>query len=174
MIPHSFRIGLLGASLSLLGACSTVDDSRFPSLAKRPIESAGLTTRPDAIEPPPAAPADSNIAAKIAQYRGQANTGQGAFQQELGAAQRRVSAASGAAVASDAWMEAQMAISGLDSARAPTVEALASLDQLQVKQQGVGGRAGMDEIAAAIAAVRSMVAGQDEELNALKARLRKV
>lgn len=173
MISSPSRALVIAASLAaLLGGCATKADDRFPSLAKRPIEEMGLTRIPDAIEPPPAAPADSALNSQIAELRGQASQGQSRFNAELGATRARVSAARGAAPASDAWMEAQMAISGLEAARRPSVEALASLDQLSVARQNQGERAGEGELAQATDTVRALVAAQSEVLKGFKGSLR--
>lgn len=162
-------LALLG---TLLGGCANSGEGQFPSLAKRPIEDMGLTRIPDAIEPPPAAPADGALTGQIAELRGQANQGQARFNAELAATRARVAAARGSAPASDAWMEAQMAISGLEAARRPSVEALASLDQLAVARQNGGQRAGEGELAEASDAVRALVAAQSEMLKGFKGSLR--
>lgn len=156
----------------LLGGCASGGEDHFPSLAKRPVEDMGLTRIPDAIEPPPSAPADGALNGQIGALRAQANRGQARFNAELSATRARVSAARGAAPASDLWMEAQMAISGLEAARRPSVEALASLDQLLVARQNAGERAGEGELAGATNAVRGMVAAQSETLKGFKGSLR--
>ncbi len=161
-------------ALLVLGGCAGRDDARFPSLAKRPVEDMNLTRIPDAIAPPPAPAADGALNARIAGLRAQVASGESRFRAELERTQARVSAAAGAAPASDAWMEAQMAISGAEAARRPSVEGLASLDQLYAGRQKDGERAGVEELEAAITAARAVVEAQSDALTALKRRLRPV
>lgn len=162
----------LGPALILVSGCAGRADDRFPSLAKRPIEAMDLTRIPDPVEPPPLAPADGALAGKIAEYRAQANQGQSRFGAELAGTRARVNAARGSAPASDPWMEAQMAISGLEAARRPSVEALASLDQLRAERQERGERAGEEALVEAANAVRAMIARQSETLTGFKQSLR--
>ena len=162
------------AALILLSGCASAGDGRFPSLAKRPVEDMNLTRAPDPVMPPPVPPADAALESRIAALRAQVASGEGKFRSELARAQARVAAASGAAPASEAWMEAQMAISAVEAARRPSVEGLASLDQLQITRQKDGLRAGADELDAAITAARATVAGQSATLTALKRRLRPI
>ncbi len=171
--PSALITAATTAALLLTG-CATKDDARFPSLAKRPIEDMGLTRIPDAVEPPPAPAADGALVGRIAELRGQIASGEARFRAELARAQAKVSAAGGAAPASDAWMEAQMAISGVEAARRPSVEGLASLDQLKVSRERDNLRAGTDELDAAITAGRATVEGQSATLTALKRRLRPI
>lgn len=171
-LTASRNLMFTAALAALLGGCASGAEDRFPSLSKRPIEDMGLTRIPDAIIPSPSAPADGALNGQIAGLRGQASQGQARFNAELGGTRARVAAARGAAPASDAWMEAQMAISGLEAARRPSVEALASLDQLLVGRQNSGERAGEGELSEAAEAVRAIVAAQSATLKSFKGSLR--
>jgi hypothetical protein len=124
MIKHYI---LFAAAAMTLAGCSA-SKGEFPSLAKRPIES-----RSDEIvaaTPVPAAmtAVDGATLARVRDAVREANDGDRAFGQALGAAEKAVGAARGAGVGSEAWVAAQMAVSALERARAPMKKALADLD----------------------------------------------
>jgi hypothetical protein len=154
--------------LLLLPGCGARGD--YPSLAPRPIE------KETAAEPAPAAapviPNDAQLAAQLADLLASARKGQAAFEAAREAAS--ASAAHAGAAGSDAWAEAQQALSRLDAARSPSVIALADLDGL-APARGKAGTATSDEDLAAIAAaaeeVRAMVEGQQAEIDRLSGSL---
>ena len=86
------------------------------------------------------------------------------------AAQRRVQAAGNAAVGSDSWASAQVALADLDSARSNAAVALGDLDILfaaaTVQAQDAAA------IAAARATVVALVAEEDAVLERLRAQVR--
>ncbi|WP_420144994.1 hypothetical protein [Sphingobium sp.] len=162
----------LFAALALfLSGCAGTPQS-YPSLAKRPAESA-----PVAKIAPPAAPvpADAALSSEIAKYVSQADKGAAAFDAAYAKADKAARAASGAAVSSDAWVTAQVAISTLESARNDSVSALASLDTLYVQRSNAvaDGKAqgGLEDIDAARAAALSLVDQQNDRIDAMKNRL---
>lgn len=162
---------LLAALALMLSGCAGAPQN-YPSLAKRPIESAPVAT----VAPPPApVPADPALSAEIARYVEQADKGAAAFDAAHERADRAVRGASGASVSSDAWVAAQVAISALESARNDSVSALASLDTLYVTRSNAiaDGEAagGLDDIDAARAAALSLVDQQNDRIDAMKARL---
>lgn len=155
----------------MLSGCASAPQT-YPSLAKRPVESAPIAE----VAPPPApAPADAALSAEIARYVQQADTGAATFDKAYASADRAVRAASGAAVSSDAWVAAQISISALESARNDSVSALASLDTLYVQRSNAvaEGKAqgGIQDIDAARAAALALVDGQNDRIDAMKARL---
>jgi hypothetical protein len=120
----NFRIFIALAPFSalLLGACA--DPGSFPSLAPRPYEKGGTA---------PVAPAeaikasDPALLARLNASVARAEAGQGAFATALDAAH---SAMAGAGPrGSEAWIEAQMAVSRLERTREAAQGALADLDQ---------------------------------------------
>jgi hypothetical protein len=130
----------LSAAL-LLSACAAAVDGEVPSLAKRPYELSpeqveALANAPidgagdDGLHdgPAPALPAATAQAmqAALADHR----AGYSAFIRDLPPARAAVVSARGAAVGSENWVVAQMALTRLDSARAPSVAALGALDAL--------------------------------------------
>ncbi|MFY9351380.1 hypothetical protein [Sphingobium sp.] len=162
---------LLAALALLLSGCAGAPET-YPSLAKRPIESAPVA---DVAPPPAPVPADAALSAEIASYVEQADKGAAAFDAAHDKADRAVRAAAGAAVSSDAWVAAQVAISALEAARNDSVSALASLDTLYVQRSNAvaDGKAtgGLDDIDAARAAALSLVDQQNDRIDAMKARL---
>jgi hypothetical protein len=162
---------ILTAFALFLSGCAGAPQS-YPSLAKRPIESAPVAE----IAPPPApASADPELAAEIARYTAQADKGAAAFDTAYAKADRAVSAAKSAGVSSDAWVAAQVSISALEAARNDSVSALASLDTLYVRTSNAvaDGKAqgGVAEVDAARAAALALVDRQNDRIDALKSRL---
>lgn len=162
---------LLTALALFLSGCASAPQT-YPSLAKRPIESAPVA---DVAPPPAAVPADPTLSAEIARYVEQADKGAAAFDAAHDRADRAVRAAAGAAVSSDVWVAAQVAISALEAARNDSVSALASLDTLYVQRSNAvaDGKAagGLEDIDAARAAALSLVDQQNDRIDAMKARL---
>lgn len=162
----------LFAALALfLSGCAGTPQS-YPSLAKRAVESAPVAT----ISPPAApAPADAALSSEIAKYVGQADRGAAAFDAAYAKADKAARAASGAAVSSEAWVSAQVAISALESARNDSVSALASLDTLFVQRSNAvaDGKAagGVEDVDTARSAALTRVDQQNDRIDAMKARL---
>lgn len=162
---------LLAAFALFLSSCAGGPQT-YPSLAKRPIEGAPVAE----LAPPPApAPADAALREQIAGSTAQADKGAAAFDAAYVKADKAVNAARAAGLASDAWIDAQVAISTLEAARNDSVSALASLDTLYVSRTNAvaDGKAagGVAEIDAARAAALALVDRQNDRLDALKARL---
>lgn len=159
-------------ALFLSGCASTLQG--YPSLAKRPAESA---TSGAVTSAPSAAPVavDPALRAKIDQLADQAQAGGAAFDKAYPAANRAVQAASGSAVESEAWVAAQLALSTLESARNDSVSALASLDVLYIERSNAiaDGKAqsGAEAIDAVRATTLSIVDSQNDRIDALKARI---
>ncbi|MEC3910729.1 hypothetical protein U5A82_09625 [Sphingobium sp. CR2-8] len=162
---------LLTALALILSGCAGPPQN-YPSLAKRPVESAPV----EKLSPPPAPiPADAALSAEIARYMGQADKGAAAFDAAYARADKAARGAAGAAVSSDAWVSAQVAISALESARNDSVSALASLDTLYVQRSNAvaDGKAsgGVEDIDAARSAALALVDQQNDRIDAMKARL---
>ena len=168
-IRHAFPA--LVASLAL-AACATVDEGDYPSLAKRDAERltgrllpAGATgAQPEAqvVSPPPQA-----LLTRLESLVGSARTAHGTFESRLGTARRSVGAARGAARASDAWINAQVALSSLQSARSDTMIALADLDLLVAQEWLERDTQDMAAIEAARAARDTVAGWADEEDRAI-------
>ncbi|MCP1472090.1 hypothetical protein J3E64_003805 [Sphingobium sp. OAS761] len=163
---------LLTALALMLSGCAGGAQQNYPSLAKRPIESAPVAE----VAPPPApAPADTELSAEIAHYVEQADQGAAMFDSAYGRAVKAVAGASGSAVSSDAWVSAQVSISALEAARNGSVSALASLDTLYARRANAvadgTARGGLEDIDAARSAALALVDQQNDKIDALKGRL---
>lgn len=164
---------LTAAALFLSGCAGGAGQGNYPSLARRAVERAPVAT-----PAPPPAPiaADPALEAEVARYLAQAEGGATAFDRAYPAALRSARAASGAAVSSEAWIAAQLAISGLESARNDSVSALASLDTLYVQRENAiangDARGGIETIESARTRALAIVDGQNDRIDALKGGLR--
>lgn len=168
----NLRIAPVILASALIGACTTASNDGYPSLAKRPVEGT-LSTRPPEAQPaPPPLPADASLTERIERYRSDAATGENRFRAALGTAQARARNAAGTGVSSEAWLEAQMAISAADAARGPSVTALASLDTLQATRINANDNVGTIELNEALATIGAMVDAQNRALHALNGSLR--
>ena len=162
---------LLAALALMLSGCAGAPQT-YPSLAKRAIESAPVA---EPAAPPAPMAADAALLARIKGYGDQADRGRTAFDAAFARADRAVKAAAGAAVSSDGWVAAQVAISALEAARNDSVSALASLDTLYVERSNAVAqgkeRGGLDEIDTARVATLALVDQQNDRIDAMKARL---
>lgn len=180
----SYRSALLLLCALPLAACAQVVDDVVPSLAKRPYELtpeqiAALATSPlellpgDSGErdgPAPALPAGA--AARMDAAMAQHQTGSTAFAREVAPTRAAIGAARGAAVGGEAWVVAQMALTRLDSARAPSVAALGALDALYAETVSALGVNNARRIAEARANVARDVVEQNRVVADLGAQLR--
>ncbi len=159
-----FAIVLLPCALAACG----IPEGEAPSLAARPIEAiADAPMR--AIAPVPAA-SDGALASRISDLVSRAEQGQSAFAATLPRTRSAVSAAGGAG--SESWIEAQTALSALDSARSPTTSALGELDAIFAGQAVAGEPAETDRLLDARMRVTALDAEQAEQYQALLSALR--
>ena len=176
------------AALVFLSACAS--QGEFPSLAKRPAElaleaapaSSGAPATPPRITgsatPAPAAPdatasqqaVSADLAERLRVLGESARAAHERFAGKRARAGQLVTAASGAAVASEAWAVATVAVADLESARSDAMVSLGELDRIYARTRIDGGDGG------AIAAVRDQVtawvADEDAVLAELGARLK--
>ncbi len=172
-------------ALFLLAGCASRDE--FPSLARRPAELIGESAPAlSAGEPAriggsglPAAPApgvsatqqevSADLSARVAQLGEAARAASERFAGKRTRTATLVGAAQGAAVGSEAWAVATVAIADLESARSDVMVSLGELDRLYAAARVDGGDGG------AIAAVRDQVtawvADEDAVLADLGGRL---
>ncbi len=154
--------------LALLATAGCAPQGTFPSVAPRAAEREFSTEEPT--RTPIEVPSDAALGAHVTALRQQAAEGDRAF----AAAEGPAAAAIGRAGApqSERWVEAQLAFSRLEAARAQTMAALTALDQLAI------GRADLptnDEdvaaIDAAIVFAEEIAGRQQQRLEALRPRL---
>jgi hypothetical protein len=169
------RLPVCAAILSalVLTACSS-GEGAYPSLARRPAErvlgSAPVVT-PEPAVPLAPPPASADTTSRLARLTALAREAHARFAARRGRAEQLVSAAAGAAVASEAWAVATVALAELESARSEAMIALADLDAMHAAAEvAAGGSPNGD--AAAIAAARSSVIALVGEEDSVLARLR--
>jgi hypothetical protein len=147
---------------ALLAGC--VAQGPFPSLAPRPDE---LMAIEEPVREAPRAADDAALRTRVAALLEEVRAGARGFDADHEAA-RRAAARSGP-TGSDAWVEAQQAISRLEAARGRTMAAAAELHQLALDRADVPTS---DEdrrlIEAAIAEADRVAAGQQARIDRLR------
>ncbi|HEX8449512.1 MAG TPA: hypothetical protein VF652_07970 [Allosphingosinicella sp.] len=153
--------------LALAAGCAA--PGPYPSLAPRPAEAA-YAEDADERKPIPQ-PDDPALAGQIDRLLAEARAGGAEFDSALPAAQRAAGSAGGAG--SDSWIEAQQALSRLESARARTTAALADLDRLSVERTGTGtlGEGDSERLRRATAEMQALADSQADRLQRLGASL---
>lgn len=159
---------LAATAVVLLSACAK-DQGEYPSLARRPAERVSGTA-PVVTPPPPAPQPPVEVTGQLDGLIAKARAADAKFRDAVPRARSLVSAAAGAAVASESWSVATVALADLESQRSQAMIALADLDALYAAE-GIK-QSDTRAIAAARDAVIAIVAGEDEVLNDLKGRLR--
>jgi hypothetical protein len=159
----------------LVAGCATGRDDGFPSLARREAERVVGIVRPvEAPAKPTTVPPQTGSA--IANLRRQALEAHRRFQGRRPAAAALAAAAQGAAVASESWSVAQVALADLDSMRSEAMIPLADLDRLYIVAATAAaltaGSAELDAVAAVRDEVSGWIAEEDAALAALRSRLR--
>lgn len=177
MTKSAFRpvsLAALGVAL-LLGGCLEPMAGR-PSLERRDVELRDRQAEAKAPPPAGATTADPALARDLAAMLTRAEKAEADFALARASAEQSVSAASGAAVGSEAWSVAQTRISQLDAPRRELTQLLGDLETLYVarlEQEAsgtliAGGSAQIDQ---ARTGVLALVERQDAAINALKSSL---
>jgi ABC-type transporter Mla subunit MlaD len=154
---------------NLLAGCAT--PGTFPSLAPRPEELGQAPPPPPRPVPPPADPA---LGGQITRLLGDAREGDAKFKAAIPGTERAIRAAGKAG--SDSWVEAQQALSRLETDRTQTTVAAADLNTLlrsKMDAPALAAQADIDAINAALDQVRALSDTQDQVLARLSAALPK-
>lgn len=171
---YGARFALLTAGALTLAGCA---EGSYPSLLQQP--QAPAPSAPVAIAPP-AGPVSPALAGQLADLRARIRAADEAFARHLPAARNQIAAAQGTAMASEAWLRANEALTELESDRADSAAAFQQLEQLYVDDRVAHAIADADAatprpVAAAIADVRtealSRIDREDAALTDLRARL---
>ncbi len=157
------------ASLAL-SACAAAQSPTAPSLAKRAVEGRLNVAPPPVVVPPPG-PLPADLAGRLARWEADGAAGPQAFAAERDSTAQLVSAAAGAAVASERWVVAQQAISRLTAARAPLTAALADLERLYIERSVDEAIDGLPDIYALRDRLAEQVSAQDAVIEALSRQL---
>ena len=153
-------------TLIALAGCTPTPD-RYPSLLPRPIESQS-TAEP--VRPIPQAAPDAALDSRIAQLTTQLDSTRARFAEAAQSAEAKVAVARGVADGSEAWLDAHAALSGLESLRAPTLDALSELDRLVI-DRGQAGQPPYPALEAANARAQQLATEQSDRILALEAAL---
>lgn len=149
-----------------LAGCTQSPDS-YPSLLPRPIEKQSLA-EPE--RPVPVATPDAKLDARIAELTASLTMGNQRFATAAQEAEAKIAVARGVAEGSDAWLDAQTALSTVESLRAPTLTGLAALEELAI-ERGKAGEPPYPALDSAIAAADAMAKAQSDRIQALEAAL---
>lgn len=162
-----FRPSLI-APLAALALAGCVAQDGFPSLALRPAEREVSFEPP--VRPRVEVPNDVGLRTRLSELQGRASDGDRAFHAALGATEG--AAAQAGAAESESWVEAQQALSRLESTREPTTRALSDLDQLALSRADMPTS---DEDNALLDAARESIerlaAAQQQRVDRLRSRL---
>jgi len=155
-------IGLGAVAAVLLAGCAA--QGPFPSLALRPAEQEDWSEEP--VRTAPAVADDAALRAQAAALLAQAREGWGAFEADLGAAERAASRSG--AQGSDSWIEAQQALSRLEASRGATMQAAEQLHQLRLARTGAPtSPADLEALDAAIEETDAIAARQQQRIDRL-------
>lgn len=172
-MPNLAALAAAVSATVLLTACANTGDTGFPSLATRPGErvSGTLTPAPAPARPP----ATAATGTRLSSLKASALAAHRRFGDLRGRAEQLSGAARSAAVASEAWSVAQIAIAELESARSVTAVALADLDALYIAAAAAAvptaGSGDLDAIGTAREEVSHWLAEDDAVLTGLRQRL---
>jgi hypothetical protein len=154
----------------LLAGCAS-SSANFPSLAIREGERVSGTLQPAPGVPWVSPPAPAEALGRLGGLEAEAQSAHSAFLTQADAARGTIGAGSGAEEGSESWVNAEIALATLQSARTPALIAMAELDRIYV---GVLTEAAeVEEIAATRENVLAMIEAEDRvlrELNEVLAR----
>ncbi|TGX56072.1 hypothetical protein E5A73_02915 [Sphingomonas gei] len=149
-----------------LAGCTPSPDG-YPSLLPRPIEKTSLA-EPE--RPTPVAAPDAALDARIAVLTATLQSGNQRFAKAAQEAEAKVAVARGVPEGSDAWLNAQTALSTLESLRTPTLAALNELEGI-AGERGQAGKPAYPALDSAVAAADAMATAQGDRIGALEAAL---
>lgn len=167
--PSLAAIAALSLAAPTLGGCAG-NDGAYPSLARRPVERITGSSPVVAPAPVPAPAPSARSLGLLDQLVAQARSADAKFHANTPHAQALVGAAADAAIASESWAVATVALADLESQRSNVMIALADLDAAYAA--ATVAREDASAIAAARQQVIDIVAGEDTVLAGLKGRLR--
>ena len=196
------RVLALLAAASAIGLSGCASAGDYPSLARRPAEGSvspdpaicpasrdvlaladdelgsgrvGGSAQPaPALSIPPAPTAPSrDLTTRLAQLVEQARAAHGRFGDRRAAAERAIAAGSGAALGSEAWSTASVALASLETARSDALIALGELDQrfAELTTAESANTFDIEAVSAARDQVETIVMEEDAVLAGLRRRL---
>jgi hypothetical protein len=157
-----FRVLAIAGAAALAAGC--VSQGPFPSLAPRPDERLSID---EPVREEPVVADDSALRVRINTLLAEARSGDAAFDRDYDAAARAMARAG--AEGSDSWMNAQLALSRVESAGGRASDAAAELHQLAVTRAGEPiSPPDQAALEAAIDQADGIVAAQQARLNRIR------
>lgn len=156
---------VLISALALAGC--TQSASRYPSLLPRAAESQSLE---EPVRPVPVAAPDPALDKQVNDLTAQLDAIAAAFNQGAQEAEAKIAVARGLPEGSEPWLDAQAALSNLDSLRAPLTTLLSDLEQLAI-ERGAAGLPPYPALDAAVARAETLAAAQADRSGSLEAAL---
>jgi hypothetical protein len=160
-----FALPLLALALPLTGCIQS--DEKYPSLLPRAIESQS-TAEPD--RPAPVVVADPALDKQVADLSAALDAAQAAFSKAAQDTEARIAVARGLPDGSDPWLDAQVALGGLDVVRSQATDALSALETLEIAR-GSAGLPPYPALQAAIERATALTADQARRIKALETAL---
>lgn len=151
--------------VALVGCTQSPD--AYPSLLPRPIEKQSLA-EPERVAAVPVP--DAKLDARIAALGAALAEDNQKFVPAAQDAEAKVAVARGLPEGSDPWLDAQTALSTVESTRAPMLAALSELEEMAI-ERGKAGEPPYPALDKAIADADTLVTAQDTRIAALKAAL---
>lgn len=153
--------------LILLAGCTEGSVKRYPSLLPRPIESQSLE-EPE--RPAQSAAADPALDSRLTAIAAALDKSAADFTRSAQEAEAKIAVARGLAEGSQPWLDAQIALSDLDSLRAPVVMAQTELEELAIAR-GQAGQPPYPALDAAIARAEALSTEQAARIRMLEGAL---
>ena len=161
------RAALPLLAAALIGGCTEAGDSRYPSLLPRAIESQSLA---EPVRPAPVAAPDPALDARIAEMVARLDRANAGFVSAAQAAEATIAVARGVPEGSEAWLEAQAALTRVDAERMPVNAVLADLEDLAIAR-GTAGQPPYPALDAAMARADALAGEQAARVMGLEAAL---
>nr|WP_294810147.1 hypothetical protein [uncultured Sphingomonas sp.] len=154
------------ALVAALTGC-TQSPGAYPSLLPRPIEG-GSFAEPQ--RPAPVVAPDAALDKRIAEFNASLTAGNQQFAAAAQEAEAKVAVSRGIPQGSDAWLDAQTALSRLESLRAPLLIALSDLEEIAI-ERGKAGQPPYPALDLAITAADTMTTAQGDRIKSIEAAL---
>ncbi|RYY44244.1 MAG: hypothetical protein EOP59_06510 [Sphingomonadales bacterium] len=141
--------------------------TKYPSLLPRAAETQSLE---EPVRPAPVAAPDAALDKQVADLDAQLDALAAAFNKGAQEAEAKIAVARGLPEGSEPWLDAQAALSTLDTLRAPVLTVLSDLEELAT-ERGVAGLVPYPALDAAVARAEALSTAQQDRSGSLEAAL---
>lgn len=156
---------ILIATVALAGCIE--NPNRYPSLLPRPAESQSLA---EPVRPAIVAAPDAALDKQVADRTAQLDTITADFNKGAQDAEAKIAVARGLPEGSERWLDAQAALSTLDTLRAPLLTILSELEEMAI-ERGATGQPPYPALDTAVARAEALSKIQEDRSGALEAAL---